>query len=60
MLVDWENADQDAWRDPRHPRAYADETTIIILTAYTWDDIAEEAAGPGVDAYVQALFASTC
>ena len=38
---------------------YDNETTVIILTAYNWDDVVEEATAAGVDGFLaKPLFAS--
>ena len=38
---------------------YSDESTIIILTAYSWDDVMEDALQAGVDSFIaKPLFAS--
>jgi CheY-like chemotaxis protein len=39
---------------------YDDDSAIIILTAYSWDDIMEEAISAGVDSFIaKPLFASS-
>ncbi|MBR1781584.1 MAG: response regulator, partial [Oscillospiraceae bacterium] len=60
VLVDWKMPEQDGVAVTREIRSrYADETTIIILTAYNWDDIVEEATQAGVDGFMaKPLFAS--
>ena len=38
---------------------FGSDTTVIILTAYTWDDILEEAVSAGIDSFIaKPLFAS--
>ena len=38
---------------------YSSETTVIILTAYNWDEIMEEALHAGVDSFLaKPLFAA--
>ena len=41
-------------------QAVGEETPVIILTSYSWDDVAEEATEAGVDTFVaKPLFAGT-
>ncbi|MBR1659909.1 MAG: response regulator, partial [Oscillospiraceae bacterium] len=60
ILVDWKMPEQDGVAVTREiRRLYNDETTIIILTAYSWDDVMEEALNAGVDSFMaKPLFAS--
>ena len=60
ILVDLKMPDQDGLEVTRRIRErYSDESTIIILTAYSWDDITEEAIIAGVDSFIaKPLFAS--
>ena len=60
ILVDWKMPEQDGIEVTREiRRLYNGETTIIILTAYSWDDIVEEALSAGVDSFMaKPLFAS--
>ena len=60
VLVDWKMPEQDGLEVARQIRTrYNHETTIIILTAYNWDEIADDAADAGVDAFMsKPLFAS--
>ena len=61
VLVDWKMPEQDGVEVTRSIRLqYNQETTIIILTAYNWDDIAEEAMQAGVDGFMaKPLFAAS-
>ena len=62
ILVDLKMPDEDGVEVTRKIRELYDEdsATIIILTAYSWDDIIEEAIDAGVDAFMsKPLFAST-
>ena len=60
ILVDWKMPGQDGVEVTKEIRKlYNGETTIIILTAYSWDDIVEEALDAGVDSFMaKPLFAS--
>jgi len=60
VLLDWRMPEQDGVEVARRIRDdYNHETTIIILTAYNWDDILEEATRAGVDGFMsKPLFAS--
>ncbi|MBR6350899.1 MAG: response regulator, partial [Firmicutes bacterium] len=61
ILVDWQMPEMDGVETTRRMRAIiGDETAIIILTAYRWDDVLEEALGAGVDSFLaKPLFANT-
>ena len=61
ILVDWQMPQMDgvetSWRIRKE---IGDESAIIILTAYRWDDILEEAVQAGVDSFIpKPLFAET-
>ncbi len=60
ILIDWKMPDCDGVEITRQIRErYDDKATIIILTAYNWDDIMEEAIKAGVDSFMaKPLFAS--
>ena len=60
ILVDLKMPEQNGVEVTRKIRAlYNGESTIIILTAYNWDDIMEEALSAGVDSFMsKPLFAS--
>jgi len=59
ILVDWRMPDMDGVETTRRIRAaVGEETPVIILTSYNWDDIEEEAKAAGVDTFVaKPLFA---
>jgi len=61
ILVDWKMPDMDGVETTRQIRSIAgDDSAIIILTAYNWDDVLEEALHAGVDSFLaKPLFAST-
>ena len=61
ILVDWQMPEMDGVETTRRMREIiGHESAIIILTAYRWDDILEEALGVGVDSFIpKPLFAST-
>ena len=53
IVVDWQMPEMDGVEVARQIRSIiGDETTIIILTAYNWDDISEEAIKAGVDSFI--------
>ena len=60
VLLDWKMPDKDGIDTAREIRErYSNETTVIILTAYNWDDIVDEATQAGVDSFLaKPLFAS--
>ena len=61
ILVDWRMPEMDGIETTRQIRkVVGHETPIIILTSYSWEDIAEEAKAAGVDTFVaKPLFAGT-
>ena len=61
ILIDWKMPDMDGVETTRRIRSIiGDETAVIILTAYKWDDILEEALQAGVDSFLaKPLFASS-
>ena len=60
ILVDWKMPGMDGVETTRQIRSIVgNESAIIILTAYKWDDVLEEAMDAGVDSFVsKPLFAS--
>jgi CheY-like chemotaxis protein len=53
ILVDWKMPDMDGVETTRRIRKeVGNESAIIILTAYRWDDILEEALSAGVDSFL--------
>ncbi len=60
VLLDWKMPGMDGLETSRRIRErYSSETTVIILTAYNWDEILEEAIHAGVDSFLaKPLFAS--
>ncbi|MGN0701881.1 MAG: response regulator [Lentihominibacter sp.] len=50
-IIDWRLPDMNGIEVVRQIRALGDDTPIIILTAYDWDDIADEARAAGVTAF---------
>ena len=60
ILVDWKMPEMDGVETTRRIREIiGNESAIIILTAYKWDDVYEEAIGAGVDSFIaKPLFAS--
>ena len=61
LLVDWRMPEMDGVETTRRIRAIVgNDTPIIILTSYNWDDVAEEAKQAGVDTFVaKPLFAGS-
>ena len=61
ILVDWKMPGMDGLECTRRIRAaVGNETPIIILTSYSWEDIADEAREAGVDTFVaKPLFAGS-
>ena len=60
IIVDWQMPVMDGVEVTRQIRSIiGNETAIIILTAYNWDDIADEAIKAGVDSFIsKPLFSS--
>ena len=60
VLLDWKMPEMDGLEVARQIRGrYSNETTVIILTAYNWDEILDEALRTGVDSFLaKPLFAS--
>ena len=61
ILVDWKMPELDGLETTKRIRsAVGNETPIIILTSYNWEDIEEEARAAGVDTFVsKPLFAGS-
>ncbi len=60
ILVDWKMPGMDGIETTRQIRSMVGtESAIIILTAYNWDDVIDEAVKAGVDSFIaKPLFAS--
>ena len=60
ILVDWKMPEMDGVETTRQIRSVVgNESAIIILTAYRWDDVLEEALRAGVDSFLpKPLFAT--
>ena len=60
ILVDWQMPEMDGVETTRRIRSIiGNESAIIILTAYKWDDILDEAIQAGVDSFIaKPLFAA--
>ena len=60
VLLDWKMPEMDGLELARQIRQrYDKETTVIILTAFNWDEIVDEAMRAGVDSFLsKPLFAS--
>ncbi len=60
ILVDWQMPEMDGVETTRQIRSIiGNESAIIILTAYRWDDVLEEALEAGVDSFIsKPLFAA--
>lgn len=50
-IIDWRLPDMNGIEVTRQIRSLGDDTPIIILTAYDWNDIEEEARAAGVTAF---------
>ncbi len=61
ILIDWKMPDMDGVETARRIRSVVgDDSAIIILTAYRWDDVLESALSAGVDSFIsKPLFADT-
>ncbi len=61
ILVDWKMPELDGVETTRRIREIVgNESAIIILTAYRWDDVYDEATAAGVDSFLpKPLFASS-
>ena len=61
VLLDWKMPEMDGIDVAKEIRKrYNNETTVIILTAYNWDEIMDEALHIGVDSFLaKPLFASS-
>ena len=61
ILIDWKMPDMDGVETTRRIReVVGNDTPIIILTSYNWDDVADEALAAGVDTFVpKPLFANS-
>ena len=60
ILVDWKMPEMDGVETTKHIRdIVGNESAIIILTAYKWDDVLEDALQAGVDSFIpKPLFAT--
>ena len=60
ILVDWKMPDMDGIETTKQIRSIVgSDSAIIILTAYNWDDVIDEAVSAGVDSFLaKPLFAS--
>ena len=53
IIADWQMPEMDGVATTKEIRKIVgDESAIIILTAYNWDDILEEATAAGVDSFI--------
>ena len=61
IIIDWKMPEMDGVETTRQIRKIVgNNTPVIILTSFNWDDIAEEAREAGADTFVsKPLFAST-
>ena len=61
ILVDWQMPEMDGVETTRQIRAIiGNESAIVILTAYQWDEVLEEATQAGVDSFIpKPLFVET-
>ena len=61
IIVDWKMPEMDGIETTRQIRKIVgNDTPVIILTSFNWDEVADEAREAGVDTFVpKPLFAST-
>ena len=61
IIIDWKMPEMDGVETTRQIRKIVgNDTPVIILTSFNWDDIADEAREAGADTFVsKPLFAST-
>ena len=61
IIIDWKMPEMDGVETTRQIRkVVGNDTPVIILTSFNWDEIADEAREAGVDSFVtKPLFAST-
>lgn len=61
ILVDWQMPNMDGVETTRRIRAITgNESAIVMLTAYRWDDVLDEAVEAGVDSFIsKPLFPAT-
>ena len=53
IVLDWQMHEMDGVETARQIRAVTgDDTAIIVLTAYNWDDVLDEALAAGVDCFI--------
>ena len=53
IIVDWQMPEMDGVETTKNIRSLiGEDTAVIILTAYNWDDIYEEAMDAGVDSFI--------
>ena len=53
IIVDWQMPEMDGVETTKNIRSMIGaDTAVIILTAYSWDDIYEEATSAGVDSFI--------
>ena len=53
IIVDWQMPEMDGVETTKQIRSIiGNESAIIILTAYNWDDVLEEATFAGVDSFI--------
>lgn len=61
IIIDWQMPEMDGVETTRQIRKIVgDDTPVIILTSFSWDEIADEAREAGVDTFVpKPLFTNT-
>ena len=53
VILDWQMHEMDGVETARQIRAVTgDDTAIIVLTAYNWDDVLDDALAAGVDCFI--------
>lgn len=55
-IIDWKMPDLNGIETARRIRTFAADSTIMILTAYDWDEVEDEAAAAGINGFLSKPF----